>query len=415
MKNRIDFWTFLLVLFCGFTIEGANNFPYHNPTPGEIVIGGCTPIPNGVAPSREQYKTFIDCGFNLSTERGDVKYYREQMKITHNLPLKFLIGNPDLRTDKMKEYVEAFKDSSQLGGWVFIDEPPFNEWKSLVAPFQRLSYADPTHLVLINLLGGGAEKYPNNLKNYGEYLQYFQSLFRPGVWSFDVYPIFYRNKKLVVTYNAFFISLESMRNISMKTNRPFWSFCLGMEEKIGDATWPAATVPYLRFQIFNALAYGAQGIMYWTYGQRFSNANETYLSALVNLKGEKTPAWYAAKQVNSEIKKFNDVFYECKVKDVRHTGSYLYIDTKRLTGTYGPFKMVRSGDAGVLVSLISNKGSDYVVIVNHDVTNDQKISLELLPNKNIVDLTDSNRRYSWRQDVNFVLEKGGYKIFQIIK
>ena len=71
------------------------------------------------------------------------------------------------------------------------------------------------------------------------------------------------------------------------------------------ASWiecPPAKEEYLRFEAFSALGYGAQGIVYWTLGQRKSSPHETYTTALINLKGEKTAAWYVAKKVNLENK-----------------------------------------------------------------------------------------------------------------
>ena len=179
---------------------------------------------------------------------------------------------------------------------------------------------------------------------------------------------------------------------------------------------PVATEEYLRFEAFSALAYGAQGIIYWTYGQRKSNEVETYTSALVNMNGKITKSWYAAQKVNQEIKKYNDVFYECKVEQVRHTGSNLYKGTKRLSGTIGPFKMIRSKDAGVIVSLIINKGETYIVLVSRDVLKKQTITLELSANKKVKNISSNKQEiYDWRKDVTLTLDKGGYVIFKVVE
>ena len=113
---------------------------------------------------------------------------------------------------------------------------------------------------------------------------------------------------------------------------------------------------YLRYEAFTALAYGAQGIVYWTYGQRIPTPQEDYQSALVNLNGKKTATWYAAKKVNAEIRKFNNIFYGCEMKMVRHTGDKIYAGTQALSGEIGPFKSLASGGAGVVVSYIENNG-----------------------------------------------------------
>ena len=100
--------------------------------------------------------------------------------------------------------------------------------------------------------------------------------------------------------------------------------------------------------------------------------------------------------------------------EVRHTGKALYQNTKRLSGEIGPIQMIRTSDAGVLVSYIENNGNRYIVIVNHDVFNKQKISLELKPNTQLSNISaDKPLIYSWRKDINLTLNKGGYVIFKV--
>ena len=65
---------------------------------------------------------------------------------------------------------------------------------------------------------------------------------------------------------------------------------------------PIATEEYLRFEAFNALALGAQGIVYWSYAMQDPNDNGYYQSAVVDKNGNPGPSWNAVKQINKEIK-----------------------------------------------------------------------------------------------------------------
>lgn len=416
--GKVKIYFLILFLFCIIsTIEANDNLPYIDPNPGKITIMASTPIPHGVNPTHKAYEDLIECGFNLGTESGGIEYYKKLFDIIGDLNFKYLISVKDLGTEKKNLILQAFKDNSHTGGWYFKDEPNYNVLEELSKKYLSLYKEDDSHLIYMNLLGGLMKNATGPFTDYFDYICYIQNIFHPQMWSYDYYPfsINTSTNKLVIAYQQFYYDLECYLKISLQTSRPFWTYIQTMAFKAGNLYRPATNETLLRFSIFSSLAYGAQGIAYWTYGQRDSNENETYLSALVNKDGKKTKAWYAAKKVNGEIKRFNDVFYQCNVKEVRHTGDRLYKGTKKLTGEYGPFKMVRSGDAGVMVSLIENKGKEYVVIVSRDVQKKQKISLELKPNLSITDLTPSTpKTYSWRKDINLTLDKGGYVIFEVM-
>lgn len=373
-----------------------------------------TPIPSGLKPTHNMYKDLVDCGFNLGMEVGSIGYYKNQFRAIGELNFKYLIRNPELLTSARNNYIKEFKDNPYVAGWSLGDEPKFENIEEYKNALKDMINLLPADFIYINLVGMISKSFTGPYKNYKDYLNFIQSKLAPNIWSYDFYPIYYRNGKLNVDYDIFYNDLEAVSKIAEETQKPFWTYCESMAYKAKDYSRPAATEAYLRFEAFTALAYGAQGIVYWTYAQRESNEAEIYTSALVNLDGKKTPAWYAAKKVNNEIKKFNDVFYQCEVKDVRHTGDKIYSGTKKLSGPFGPFKMVRSGSSGVVVSLIENNGNSYVVIVNRDVLKKQKISLELNSNTHITNLTANPVKiYSWRQDINIALDKGGYVIFKI--
>lgn len=392
--------------------SSTNNKLY--PTPGRISIMAVSPIPPEVEPTRQAYQDVIDCGFNLGIQQGSIDYYRKQFKAIGNLDFKYFISNPDLATEKRNAFISAFKNSRYVAGWLLKDEPAYSQIDNIAAAQKAMEAKLPNKLIYVNLVGMMVNTFTGPYTNYTDYLNFIEKKLSPQIWSFDFYPIYYRNGKFNVDYDIFYSDLEAIRDISKKTKRPFWSFCESLAYTAKTYTRPAPNEYYLRYEAFTALAYGAQGIVYWAYSMRKSNADEKYTSALVDLKGKKTKAWYDAQKVNREIIKFNDVFFQCNVKDIRHTGKSLYKGTRRLSGSFGPFKMVRSGDAGVVVSLIENKGNNYVVIVSRDVEKSQNLTLELNPNQDIVNITGpSPVDFSWREEIKFNLDKGGYLIFKV--
>lgn len=419
MINRL-LTLFLFVSWCSFSLFSQpirnNNQIFNNPTPGEITIMAVNPIPDDVTPTREAFKEVVDCGFNLATSRGTVSYFKNIFSILGDLKLKYLISSPNfIDQATRKSYISAFQNNAHLGGWLLKDEPAFSTFNSLSLQYKAFYKEDPNHLIYINLVGAINNNFTGDCKTVKDYLNLFQNKFSPSLWSYDYYPFIIRKGKLEVLYDQFYNDLEDFSYMAKKTSRPFWAFCEGLAYETKSYSRPAATEPYLKFAAYNALAYGAQGIVYWTYSLRKSSETSKYTSALVDLNGKKTKAWFDAQKVNQQIIKFNDVFYQCDVKEVKHTGNTKYKGTTKLKGSIGPLKSVISGPAGVLVSRIENNGGKYIVIVNHDPFNNQKITLKLNPGKSVVNLTsDRQPRYSGSGNINITLDKADWLIMKEI-
>ena len=417
MKLRI---TALIILIVSFSLplfsqqERYNNQIFNNPTPGEISIVAIEPVPHDVTPTIEAFQDVISCGFNLVTGRGPITYFKNIFSLLGDLKLKYLISNPSFIDQSVrKSYITAFQNNPHLGGWLLKDEPEYSTFDNLSQQYKAFYKEDPKHLVYVNLVGSISKNFTGDCKTVKDYINLFQNKFSPALWSYDYYPFIIRKGKLEVLYDQFYNDLEDFSFIAKKTSRPFWAFCESMAYETKSYSRPKATEPYLKFAAYNALAYGAQGIVYWAYSLRKPNDIEKYTSALVDFNLKKTKAWYAAQKVNQQIKKFNYVFYQCSVKEVKHTGNVKYKGTTKLTGTIGPLKSVSSGAAGVLISRIENNGEKYIVIVNHDPFNKQKVTLKLNSGKSVVNLTAAKQvRYSGTGNINLTLDKADWVILK---
>lgn len=410
-----------ILLFLGFILstlpvfsqnEERNSISY--PTPGEISIVASTPIPEGIESTHQNYIDLIKCGFNLGMSSGTMDFFLDEFDKIGNLNFKYLVQNPDLHSNKRDIWIKKFKNNRYFAGWKFWDEPKFNDLENLRNIYSAQLKADPNNLIYVNLVGGLDKLFTGDYKSFNKYLEDMESLIHPEIWSYDFYPILIKNRELRVNYTTFYSALESFRQISKRTNKPFWAYCESMEYFTDTYSRPAATEAYLRFEAFSALAYGAQGIVYWTYGQRKPVSTENYTSALVNLDGKRSNSWYAAQKVNQEIKKFNYIFYKCNVKEVKHTGLQKYGDTPLLSGAFSSFKKIESGTSGVVLSLIENKGKEYIVIVSRDVLRSQKLKLHLQPGKDVEYVYGIGKSYKENKGIiSYTLDKGGYLIFQV--
>lgn len=397
-----------------------DNREYATPTPGEITIAASTPIPPSLPFTEQAFRTVSDCGFNLAFQYADPKDFDRIFESVKDIDLNIMLSNPEIRSSRCENFINEFDDEvPQFVGWKFADEPKYKDLHSLRECYEIIERKSPDKWLYINLVGGNYPEFSGKSPDYRSYLDTIERYFSPKIWSYDVYPITVKNNKTIVEYEPFYTDFELFSHMSKQTGRPFWAYCQSMSFKTNRIESPVATVPYLRFEAFSALAYGAQGIVYWTYGQRKDTSTEQYLSALVNLDGKKTPAWYAARQVNNEIKVLNDVFYHSRLIDCKHTGDVLYKDTRKLTGEFGPLKHMTSGNKGVLVSHLRTKGNDYLIIVNHDPFNKQTVRLSFKDNFNVEELSVVSsddkyklERYKRSGLVKKQLPAGGYLIFQ---
>lgn len=206
--------------------------------------------------------------------------------------------------------------------------------------------------------------------NYRDYLMKYQEMVGPSMWETSVYPaIILSNDSKYNDYNLFFTDLEIFSLMSRYCERPFWYTvrCQGYTTPSNLGT-PDPNVEEMRFSAFSALAYGAQGLLYWSYRQRENEPNVTYTAAPVDLNGNRnTEIWDAVCAVNEEVIALNEVFFESFLVQVRHTGTKQYGCTRMLKTdhAFGPLMSIQTGNDGVLLSHINTHGVDYLVIVNH--------------------------------------------------
>ena len=212
--------------------------------------------------------------------------------------------------------------------------------------------------------------------NQEQYLKALQLLFHPAVWSYDQYPfVIYKIIKedgniLELTFDnieeqlialsdneiienldqrtqQFYHFLECFNRQSKETGRPFWAFlntCAMGEwnpiEKRITTFFPTPTLGMLRYEAFNALALGAQGLVCWMYGmglsKKFLDKNE-YCNVFVDapmmadvplnpvpgetkvtLKYRDNTLWQNVKTVINEVRSLERIFLNTEVTAYGH-------------------------------------------------------------------------------------------------
>lgn len=402
-----------IILCCSSVGMGKVNsaFAYGD----SIAIVAWAPCVDNDNPSADDFEGLRECGFNTALIHGDADMVDVACGYAESAGLRLIAGGTFLINPHKNEEFWKLKDRDVIHGWYLVDEPRYDRLKAYKRYNDSIRKITPDKLVYINLIGTLNPAVTGRCKSIPEYFDTIQSLFNPQIWSYDYYPVSLKDRVVRVDYERFYSDLEIFSKRSRDTGRPFWAFCQSMAFRNERVERPAATLPFLRFEAFSALAYGARGIVYWTYAQRVSKT-EDFLSALVDTNGKRMPAWYAAKQVNEEIRLFNDIFINSSLVEYTHTGGILSNMAYTMDGNV----RIKSDGAGFLISHLRTDGVNYLVVVNHDVVSTQRVRVDMdngcgavllepsLKNS-VIEIKESKILTSYTDEIS----PGGYLIMKI--
>lgn len=378
---------------------------YHNPTPGQIPLIAWTVVSpeftDSVFLSDEYFDRIRRCGINAITNIVGFDARGERiLDLAQRHGLKVFVQQSPKNADAGRRMAEYFRDKPVVAGYLLQDEPTVKDFADLVRVRNAIYDVDTTRLVYTNLL----PIVPGKVTGTDTYLQYMmasQQALRLPLLSYDHYPVVRKNGK-TSTKPEFYENLENARKVSSENRIPFWAFGLIM----GHYSYPVPTLAHLRFQTFNALAYGAQGIQYYRY---IISANPDYnaTEAPVTMAGQRTKVWDRLQAVNKEIQGYSSVFLGCKVRDIGHLG-VIPQGSSKLNSLPAPFTRIQPGLKGIVVSDIINNGHNYIVMCNHDVNRKQKVRLEWKGILRRVMPDGSSHKFTKR---SVTLDPGSYAVF----
>ena len=333
--------------------------------------------------SVESYKKLKDVGVKI-----DIAFFSNADAIAAALDaagkagVKLMISCPELKSDPEKT-AKRFKNHLSLEGYYLADEPGRPQFKELADWAKRLKAVDEKHYSFVNL-------YPNinsnqskfGTKDYKEYIDTFDNMFPAPYISFDFYPVVDG-----AVHPRWYENLEFFAKKYNTEGRPFWAFALttsylAYSNDTGQPTLndfyqlyksynpektfvhDIPTLAELRLQVYANLAYGAQGIEYWSF-RGFGSP--------LDAQGKRTVVYDRLQKVNNEIQNLSGVFSGAKVISIAHTGLNIPNETKRLSQLPAPIMLLETVGEGAVVSVLENRGSTFIVIVNRDFKNIMKL------------------------------------------
>jgi hypothetical protein len=282
--------------------------------------------------------------------------------------IKMIAYCPELKTNT-EETVKKIMNHPALAAYMLRDEPNRKDFQGLGEWAKKIISIDSEHFCYLNLFPNYASEEQLGTKSYKEHVDLFVDEVPVQVLSFDHYPVVGDSLR-----PNWYENLEIISAAAKKAGKPFWAFALS----VAHGPYPIPTVAQLRLQVFSDLAYGAQGIQYFTYWTPYDTTWK-FNNAPISLEGKRTDSYDRVKTVCSEIKCLSYIFLGAKVLSVGHTGKSIPNGTTPLGNLPGHIKDLKTEGTGAVVSVMENGENKYLVIVNRDFLKPMKLTIDCEP------------------------------------
>lgn len=344
---------------------------YSNPAGDEFPILGWSAIRGMENQTPQRYDEMRRCGFNLAFPLVDsLSEVTAALEASRGSGIRIIAGSAEFNADP-EGVVARIGSHPQLAGYFFRDEPKYHHYPELARMVERVRLVDDSKLLYINLFPTYAGEPISGVADYDEYVGRYLREVHTGFLSYDHYSITVDSLGHTALNSDYYLNLERISAHAREAGVPFWAFALSTAHY----SFPAATREHLRLQMFSNLAYGAQGVQYFTYWQ-FVGLGDSQDVPITN-DGRRGTSWWLVRDLNREIQSLAPVFLGATVVDVSHTGDSIPDGTHRLGTLPQAIRSIdSSGGEGLLVSHLRNGLYDYLMIVNRDLHHNQLVRVD---------------------------------------
>jgi hypothetical protein len=289
--------------------------------------------------------------------------------------VRILINSDELYSD-LEKFVYRVKDHPALVGYFLADEPNRNSFHHIDELARRIQAVDNQHFCYVNLYPNYASPEQLGASTYREYVQLFLKEIPVPLLSFDHYPIRVNASGVRSLNSEWYENLEIISDEARKAGIPFWAFALTTSHE----PYPIPTLADLRLQVYSNLAYGAQGIQYFTYWTPQPGTWDFHDGPIDYDTQQKTETWYIVQQMSKEIKALSNVFLGAQVLQVRHivknskggdgevpTGTTRFDFANRPPEANIIKKFIIPNDTNAVVSFMKNGNRCYMVVINRNL------------------------------------------------
>jgi len=359
---RSKFFLLILITFCGIEYSCSDDFSGEKEKlifSEQLPILGWYGIPENEA-TVERFTEMKEAGFTLNFTHSfsDADKVASALDMAQKAGMKIVIRCPELGTEP-ENTTHRFMEHPALAGYFFRDEPSAKDFSSLSTWVKRVQSVDDKNFCYINLLPNYATIEQLGVDTYREYVNKFIHEVPLSFYSFDNYPLTQTGLKVSLR-DGWYENLEIFSDEARKAGKPFWAFAL-TTPRTGLAV---PNLGRLRLQVYSNLAYGAQGIQYFTYWTPSTPKYDFHDGPIYN--GKRTSVYDDLTILNNEIKNLSGVFLGTNVVSVAHTGEIIPKGTKRLSELPVPIQVLETIGEGAVVSLLEKGENKFLVVVNRD-------------------------------------------------
>lgn len=331
---------------------------------------GVLPILAWGGPPQEQttldrYRELAACGFTHNYSGfSSVDKVAEALDVAGNANVKLMASCPELSTDP-EGTAERLKAHRALGGYYLRDEPAAVHFPELTALTRRVASKDADHPCYVNLYPNYCPPSGLGTETYQQYVDRFVAEVPVPLISFDHYPVVGQSLR-----GEWYENLEIISAAARNANKPFWAFALA----VAHGPYPVPTMAHLRVQAYSNLAYGAQGLQYFTYWT-FKSDTWDFHDGPILPDGSRSVVYDRVKEVNSEVQALRGVFLGSTVESVAHTGATIPSGTRAYQPA-SPVRSLKTEGQGAVVSLLAKTRRRFLVVVNRDINQPMRLDVE---------------------------------------
>lgn len=377
-----------LLLF-NFTTGGAQ---LYNPVPNDFpIIAWYSLEPNFI--NHREFKNLKKSGFNIAlTAPLTGQETLEALRLAENSGVKLIIDCRETRIIDTS-FIERVKTIKSFEQYYLSDEPSENNFSYLREKQQCFDESDSIHQPYINLLPIYASKEQLGVDTYEDYITRYINIFKPQYISFDNYP-FVRDE----FRRDYYDNLSVVSRICKEKELPFWGFV----RTLTDSNYWAIDEGRIRFQVYTNIAYGAQGLQFFTY-----SIPKGCQRAIVGINHERTDLFYVVTAINKEIHKLSKYFLGANFTKVIHTDNI----GKNDGILPNPIKALESQDSYLILSFFEKDGCNYLLVVNKDYVKDNRFNISFDHKTSII--TKRGKKRIGKEHYSIVIKPGDGIVFQL--
>jgi len=332
--------------------------------------------PPGAESTVERYREVADCGFNIAmppSNGADLKANLRILDACKAVGIKAIIQDWRLDLKAGPKELERTLDAimkdyaahSALAGYMITDEPNAGLFPAIATANQYLLKKDPRRLPFINLFPNYATPDQLGSKSYEEHVSTYIETVKPKLVSWDHYLQMKGNDSL------YFQNMDIVRSQCRKAKLPFIQIILSLPHW----SYRNPTEADLRWQVFTSVAYGAKGVMYFTYWV----LPEWKLGdgpAIMKPDGTRDAKYEMVRRINRRLKALGPTLMKLESTGVYGTDPL----PPGMRGLAGEAPVIRAEGGPMVIGVFRNSGNDrYVMVVNRSFTDKLAARLTLDP------------------------------------